>query len=164
MFQRLFRDPMPQEPIMTYRWLDDEKIYHPSIADVSYIRSYLERTQNAALITRKEYSELLIGNLTEDSTNQEVITYLISIMTQLIEISFIQLESAVLPSLNVFKDFERSDNLQQSVWSMTSHQYYDALVHLSEYLLRNTTEDDPLDFVEIHISYIFVNCILNNTF
>lgn len=45
---------------------------------------------------------------------------------------------------------------------MTSHQYYDALVHLSEYLLRNTTEDDPLDFIEIHISYIFVNCILNN--
>lgn len=100
MFQRLFRGPIPQEPIMTYQWLDDKKTYHPSIADVSYIRSYLERTQNAALITRKEYSELLIGNLTEDSTNQEVIRYLISIMTQLIQISIIQLESAVLPSLN----------------------------------------------------------------
>ncbi|SEO54239.1 hypothetical protein SAMN02787103_04689, partial [Lysinibacillus fusiformis] len=87
MFQRFFRSPISENPIMTYQWLGDERIYHPSIADVTYIKSYLERSPKIDLITRSEYSDLLMGNLTEVSTNQEVITHIISIMTQLIEIS-----------------------------------------------------------------------------
>ncbi|MEC1305482.1 hypothetical protein [Lysinibacillus capsici] len=145
MFQRFFRSPIQENPIMTYQWLDDERIYHPSIADVAYIKSFLERTQNDVLITRREYSDLLIGNLKETSTNQEVIIHLISIMKHLIEISIIQFESAILPSLNVL------------------HDYYGALICLSDYLNRHRKDDDPLDVMEIHILYIFVNCILSNT-
>ncbi|SCY15415.1 hypothetical protein [Lysinibacillus fusiformis] len=109
--------------------LGDERIYHPSIADVTYIKSYLERSQKIDLITRSEYNDLLMGNLTEVSTNQEVITHIISIMTKLIEISIIQFESAVLPSLNVFKDFERSDDLQRSLSAMTDRNYYQSLAY-----------------------------------
>lgn len=163
MFQRFFRSPIQENPIMTYQWLDDERIYHPSIADVAYIKSFLERTQNDVLITRREYSDLLIGNLKETSTNEEVIIHLISIMKQLIEISIIQFESAILPSLDVLKDFERSDDLQRSVCAMTNHDYYGALICLSDYLNRHRKDDDPLDVMEIHILYIFVNCILSNT-
>ncbi|WP_447402874.1 hypothetical protein ACE1MS_09620 [Lysinibacillus sp. fkY74-1] len=54
MFQRFFRSPIPENPIMTYQWLGDERIYHPSIADVTYIKSYLERSQKIDLITRSE--------------------------------------------------------------------------------------------------------------
>lgn len=163
MFQRFFRSPIQENPIMTYQWLDDERIYHPSIADVAYIKSFLERTQNEVLITRREYSDLLIGNLKETSTNQEVIIHLISIMKHLIEISIIQFESAILPSLDVLKDFERSDDLQRSVCAMTNHDYYGALICLSDYLNHHRKDDDPLDVMEIHILYIFVNCILSNT-
>ena len=163
MFQRFFRSPIQENPIMTYQWLDDERIYHPSIADVAYIKSFLERTQNDVLITRREYSDLLIGNLKETSTNQEVIIHLISIMKHLIEISIIQFESAILPSLDVLKDFERSDDLQRSVCAMTNHDYYGALICLSDYLNHHRKDDDPLDVMEIHILYIFVNCILSNT-
>ncbi|QTB28850.1 hypothetical protein [Lysinibacillus sphaericus] len=163
MFQRFFRSPIPENPIMTYQWLGDERIYHPTIADVTYIKSYLERSQKIDLITRSEYSDLLMGNLTKVSTNQEVIAHIISIMTQLIEISIIQFESAVLPSLNVFKDFERSDDLQRSLSAMTYRNYYQSLAYLSDYLLHHKKEEDSLDFMEIHILYIFVNCILNNT-
>ncbi|UZM97384.1 hypothetical protein OL548_19685 [Lysinibacillus sp. MHQ-1] len=101
--------------------------------------------------------------MTEVSTNQEVITHIISIMTQLIEISIIQFESAVVPSLNVFKGFERSDDLQRSLSAMTDRNYYQSLAYLSDYLLHHKNEEDPLDFMEIHILYIFVNSILNNT-
>lgn len=163
MFQRFFRSPIQENPIMTYQWLGDERIYHPSIADVAYIKSFLERTQNDILITRREYSDLLIGNLKETSTNQEVIIHRISIMKQLIEISIIQFESAILPSLDVLKDFERSDDLQRSVCAMTNHDYYGALICLSDYLNCHRKDDDPLDVMEIHILYIFVNCILSNT-
>ncbi|MEY2366319.1 hypothetical protein R6U76_10190 [Lysinibacillus capsici] len=163
MFQRFFRSPIQEYPILTYQWLDDERIYHPLIADVAYIKSFLERTQNDVLITRREYSDLLIGNLKETSTNQEVIIHLISIMKHLIEISIIQFESAILPSLDVLKDFERSDDLQRSVCAMTNHDYYGALICLSDYLNHHRKDDDPLDVMEIHILYIFVNCILSNT-
>ena len=40
MFQRFFRSPIQENPIMTYQWLDDERIYHPSMADVAYIKSF----------------------------------------------------------------------------------------------------------------------------
>lgn len=163
MFQRFFRSPIQEYPILTYQWLDDERIYHPLIADVAYIKSFLERTQNDVLITRREYSDLLIGNLKETSTNQEVIIHLISIMKHLIEISIIQFESAILPSPDVLKDFERSDDLQRSVCAMTNHDYYGALICLSDYLNHHRKDDDPLDVMEIHILYIFVNCILSNT-
>lgn len=163
MIQRLFRSRIPVNPVMTYRWLDDERIYHPKLADIAYIKSFLERIQNDVLITRKEYSDLLIGNLKETSTNQEVIIHLISIMKHLIEISIIQFESAILPSLDVLKDFERSDDLQRSVCAITNHDYYGALICLSDYLKHHRKDDDPLDVMEIHILYIFVNCILSNT-
>lgn len=163
MFKKLLSNKVSSNPTISFQNGKDAITFSTTLESYECIKKYLEHRTDKHLISRLELANLIEGNLDENALNNDVQIHMMKIMPDLINLAFQHNQYAFIFKQDVLTDLGRSDDLQQAVFSITQSEYYYALTHVLNYLLRHKDPQEPLSFMEVYLVYILINSILFNT-
>ncbi|MEK5528573.1 hypothetical protein MKX79_04145 [Viridibacillus sp. FSL R5-0468] len=112
-------------------------------------------------INRSQISKLLMGDLVENTTNNEVIVHVKSILPQIKNICCQNNRfPTYIPDTSSLFNIDFASDLSKAMVYVSNNQYYQALATVDGFLLSSINKNDILEKFEIYIIYTFFNGLL----